>query len=647
MRLLRAPGRVSSRLAMTGLGLVLIFLASFTVWTAVHGHHQADAFAHDSSQYETWQSARVDLAAEETLLHKYIAKPAPTLRAQFTAAAASVDRTLAALERGVENQGTAAEVAHARAAHAQLLRAAPELFAAVDQQDAGRIRVLQLQRIDPAFDAATAAIAASTARDREEVAEGLEELHETQDEAVHGTLAAFGVGMVLLAGFWMLVVSYQHRVERQALHDALTGLPNRTLLLDRTEQAVGLAGRHGLTTGLLLIDLDRFKDVNDTLGHRYGDELLQQVGERLGSTVRDSDTIARLGGDEFAVLLPQIPSVQDAIVVADKLRAAIEEPFTVRGLTLDIDASVGVAAYPEHGNDAQELLQRADVAMYAAKATHAGYVVYDPSLDRHSPRRLTLLGQLRRALTSGELVLHYQPKAELGTGRILGVEALVRWQHPEHGLLGPDEFIPLAESTGLIRPLTSHVLAVALRQCRQWLDAGQRLSVAVNLSARCLLDLSLPAEVAQLLATWQVPAGQLMLEITESAFMTDPDRALEVLARLHGLGAQLSIDDFGTGYSSMAYLKSLPVQELKVDRSFVMQMLSNPSDAVIVRSTVDLGHNLGLRVVAEGVEDEPTLQELAALGCDIAQGYHLARPMPAADLAAWLADRPQPVAARD
>jgi diguanylate cyclase (GGDEF)-like protein/PAS domain S-box-containing protein len=439
----------------------------------------------------------------------------------------------------------------------------------------------------------------------------------------------------------------ERALTRQAFTDQLTGLPNRALLQDRAQQALGLAGRQGLTCALLLIDLDRFKEVNDTLGHHHGDLLLQQVATRLAGTLRGSDTVARLGGDEFAVLLPQITSIQEATVVADKLNAAIEAPFTLDGLTLDIDASIGVAAYPDHASDANQLLQRADVAMYAAKATHAGYIVYDPSLDQHNPRRLGLLGQLRRALAAGELVIYYQPKADVRSRRILGVEALVRWQHPDYGLLGPGEFIPLAETTGLIRPLTSHVLQAALRQCRTWLDAGHKLSVAVNLSTRCLLDLTLPDQITALLEDQAVAPDRLLLEITESAIMTDPTRALEVLNRLHALGVQLAIDDFGTGYSSMAYLKSLPVDELKVDRSFVKHLHENQNDAVIVRSTVDLGHNLGLRVVAEGVEDQATLKELATLGCDSVQGYYVARPMPAAELAAWLTAQPRPAAFQD
>jgi len=424
--------------------------------------------------------------------------------------------------------------------------------------------------------------------------------------------------------------------EHAATHDALTGLPNRTLLRDRTGQAIRQADRDLVPAALLLLDLDRFKEVNDTLGHHYGDQLLLQVGERLRRALREVDTVARLGGDEFAVLLPKIATGEGAVAVANKLQTALEEPFALEGLSLDVEASIGVALYPDHAADADELLQRADIAMYTAKQTHAGFVLFDPKLDQHSPRRLALLGELRRAIEQQQLVLHYQPKVDAHTGRVLGVEALVRWQHPEHGLVPPDEFIPLAERTGLIAPLTHYVMDAALRQCRAWQQAGHELSVAVNISARRLLDLAFPEEVAGLLAAWQVPARQLVLEITESTIMADPAHALQILGRLNTMGVQLAIDDFGTGYSSLAYLKTLPVHELKVDRSFVTQMTSNASDAVIVRSTVDLGRNLGLRVVAEGVEDQTTWRELDALGCDAIQGYHVSRPVPADDLTSWL-----------
>jgi diguanylate cyclase (GGDEF)-like protein len=425
--------------------------------------------------------------------------------------------------------------------------------------------------------------------------------------------------------------------EHQAMHDALTSLPNRRLFQDRIRQAL-LGGRRGRQpVGVLIIDLDRFKDINDTLGHHIGDLLLQMIGPRLQALLRESDTIARLGGDEFAVLLPNVVDAAGGVKVADKILAALEEPFVVEGLDLDIDASIGIALYPEHGEDVNTLMQRADVAMYLAKEAHTGYELYTMERDRHSAKRLALLGELRRAIEDGQFVLHYQPIADMQNGSIGGVEALVRWQHPRHGLMMPDEFIPLAEHTGLIKPLTMYVLNQALRQCRTWHQAGLELSVAVNLSVRSLQDEDFPDEVAQLLQDHQVDPSWREIEITESAIVVDPIRALGVLGRLGVMGVGLSLDDFGTGYSSLAYLKRLPVSEIKIDKSFIINMALDDNDAVIVRSTIELARNLGLQVVAEGVETEEMWSLLSALGCDLAQGYYLSRPIPAEDLTSWLA----------
>jgi diguanylate cyclase (GGDEF)-like protein len=424
--------------------------------------------------------------------------------------------------------------------------------------------------------------------------------------------------------------------EHQALHDALTDLPNRTLFHDRVGQAISSARREHIPLAVMIMDLDRFKEVNDTLGHASGDELLKQAGVRLRAALRESDTVARLGGDEFGVLLPRVVDSAAAVSVARKLRKALEEPFTIHGLALQIEASVGIALYPEHGDDVHSLLQRADVAMYVAKEHPAGCEVYARERDEYSPDRLTLLTDLRRAIDTGELVLHYQPKADLRTGDVNGVEALVRWSHPERGLVRPDEFIPFAQKTGVIVPLTFFVLNEALRQCRTWQLEGVDLCVGVNLSARNLLDVNLPDTVGELLGRWEVPPSLLELEITESTILADPIRAMHVLSRLSGMGVRLAIDDFGTGYSSLAYLKRLPVDELKIDKSFVQGMDDDENDAVIVRSTIDLGRNLGLRVVAEGVETAEAWAQLVALGCDVAQGYYLSRPVPAAELASWL-----------
>jgi diguanylate cyclase (GGDEF)-like protein len=424
--------------------------------------------------------------------------------------------------------------------------------------------------------------------------------------------------------------------EYQALHDTLTSLPNRTLFRDRIEQAILQARREDSRFSLLIMDLDRFKEINDTLGHRNGDLILQAIGPRLRGVLRDVDSIARFGGDEFAVLLPGAASADAAIRVAEKIAAALSKPFMLKGLTLDVEASIGISLYPDHGNDVDTLIQRADVAMYMAKEAHAGFEVYAADRDQYTPKRLALLGELRRALENKELVLFYQPKADIQTGKVTDVEALLRWQHPEHGLTFPDDFIPLAEHTGLIRPLTLYVLNEALKQCYEWQQQGIELGVAVNLSARNLLDSELPSDVARLLETWGVEPRLLKLEITENTIMVDPPKALEVLTKLRELGVGLSIDDFGTGYSSLSYLRKLPVDELKIDRSFVMNMPQSENDQQIVRSTIDLSRNLGLKVVAEGVETKDIWRDLASLGCDVAQGYYLTRPIPPQELVEWL-----------
>jgi diguanylate cyclase len=428
--------------------------------------------------------------------------------------------------------------------------------------------------------------------------------------------------------------------EHQALHDGLTDLPNRTLFRDRIEQAIAMAEREGGHLAVAMMDLDRFKDVNDSLGHHAGDALLVEIGRRLRGTLRTSDTVARLGGDEFGVLISKPRSARDVAVVIEKVRAALEQPVVVDGLSLPAEGSIGIAMYPRHGRDVDTLLRHADVAMYSAKEEKSGYLFYDNSRSESDPARLTLVSELRRAIEQHELVVYYQPKAVLESGAVRSVEALLRWNHPTRGLVGPDEFIPLAQQTGLIKPLTLYVLEEALGQCRSWQREGMRLGVAVNLSVRNLLDAEFPEQVRRLLDKHGVEPGLLELEITESVVLSDPVRTKRVLDKLSTMGVKLSIDDFGTGYSSLAYLSQLPVDEIKIDRSFVMNMAQCDNDAVIVRSTIDLGRNLGLQVVAEGVETEEAWDVLSQLGCTLAQGYYLSRPVPAAELTQWLRRRP-------
>ncbi|MGC9665461.1 putative bifunctional diguanylate cyclase/phosphodiesterase [Planosporangium sp. 12N6] len=422
--------------------------------------------------------------------------------------------------------------------------------------------------------------------------------------------------------------------EHQALHDALTGLPNRRHFQHRLDRT--LAG--GVPAAVMLMDLDRFKEVNDSLGHDVGDALLREVGRRLRQLLTDDHLIARLGGDEFAVLLAGADPAH-AVAIAEEMVQVIDAAIHVDHLVLHARASIGVALAPEHGDDARTLMRHADVAMYEAKESRSSVRVYDPRYDRNTPERLALLTDLRDAVQNRELTVVYQPKLDPATGRVAGAEALVRWHHATLGTVPPDRFIPLAEHAGLIRPLTLHVLEVALRGCAAWRRAGHDLHVAVNLSPNSLLDDNLPDIVARLLGQVGVPACALVLEITEVALMADPTGSVATLDRLHTLGVRLAIDDFGTGYSSLGRLRELPIHEVKIDKSFVQRIGVDPRDRAVVRSAVQLGHALGLQVVAEGVEDAATYDQLTAEGCNLVQGYLVSRPLPAEEFARWLSDR--------
>ncbi|MGI8749283.1 MAG: putative bifunctional diguanylate cyclase/phosphodiesterase, partial [Thermoleophilaceae bacterium] len=424
--------------------------------------------------------------------------------------------------------------------------------------------------------------------------------------------------------------------EQQALRDPLTGLPNRELFNRMIDRALADCPRDGMAA-VLLMDLDRFKEINDSLGHFNGDLVIERVGKRLRTTLREGDVVARLGGDEFAMLLPSIQAKDSVTGAAQRIHDALEEPFTVGGLALRVEASIGAALYPGDGDTAGKLLQAADVAMYAAKKAHSGHEFYSPDQHRYTPARLGLVAQLDRAMDKHELVLHYQPKARLATGTVEGVEALARWNHPTRGLLFPDEFIPVTEHTSMIRPVTVHLLETALEQVQEWSGRGLRLDVAVNLSAQLLLDLQLPHEIGRMLSRIGAPPHLLEVEVTESAIMSDPRRARRVLESMREMGVRVAIDDFGTGYSSLVSLKQMPVSTIKVDKSFVMNMENDADDAAIVRSTIGLGHNLGLQVVAEGVESHRAWEQLADMGADIAQGYYLSKPLAPAQFDVWLA----------
>jgi diguanylate cyclase (GGDEF)-like protein len=422
--------------------------------------------------------------------------------------------------------------------------------------------------------------------------------------------------------------------EQQARTDALTGLPNRVQLTRSLREALRRADHGGGRVGVLIVGLDRFKELNETLGPRRGDLVLQEAGRRLAALARPSDAVARLGGDEFAFVLGPVDGAEGGVRVAEEVIARLREPVEVSGVALDIGASVGIACFPDHGRSVDALLRHADVALDKAKTSRRDWVVYQHDFDEHSLERLAILAELRRGIDRGELLLHFQPQVELATGKVRGVEALVRWRHPERGLLAPQEFIELAEHTGLIRPLTLWVVEAALKQADGWRAAGLVLPVAVNLSVRSITQ-ELPADLSGILHRRGREAS-LELEITETVGMEDADEALAVLRELTRQGIRLSVDDYGTGFSSLAYLKRLPVSALKIDRSFVTEMDHDESDHAIVRSTIDLARHLGMEVVAEGVETEQSLEELRRLGCHLAQGFLISPPLPSEALEAWL-----------
>lgn len=429
---------------------------------------------------------------------------------------------------------------------------------------------------------------------------------------------------------------YLARMEYLADHDVLTSLPNRAVLYRTMGKAIKERA-NDQKMALLLIDLDRFKEINDTLGHLAGDKLLKQLGARLQALLCEtSGMIARLGGDEFAIFLSNVRNPQQAVVLAYKMLDAISLVFEVEGLHTEISASIGIAICPDQAADVSTLMRFADVAMYRAKTSLQGVAIYDSAFDPHSPKRLELMGALGRGIREQQLVLHFQPKINMRTDKVYGFEALIRWNHPQLGFISPNDFIPIAEHSNLIYPLTLWVLENGIARCKTWLEQGVKITLALNLSARNLMDDRIVLDIKRLLEQYQVPGECLELEITESMIMADPSRAESALHRIFRLGVKLAVDDFGTGYSSLAYLKRLPVQTLKIDSSFVRTMLSDEQDEIIVNSTIHLAHNLGLQVVAEGVESRATYEKLAELGCDSAQGYFMGRPLPADEAERWL-----------
>ncbi|NTV39131.1 MAG: EAL domain-containing protein [Demequinaceae bacterium] len=620
---------------------VLLAVSVFAVWSSQATANAAGRAAEASAVSNDFARAALAVATAESLEREFRLEPGLGTREDFEAAS---DELVAALGQAREhgNRDQRFVVAHVLASHRLYLNSVNDMFAAVNRGDDEEAQRIDSSEVEPSYGVISRVVRAQAEEGNARAVAEIASLQRVEALTRALTPAVFVLGLLLVAWFASIIRDSRRLVDveraravHDSLHDALTGLPNRTLLAQRCDLALEVGASAGSTTGMLLIDLDRFKDINDTFGHHYGDGLLAQIGPRLQGCLREGDTIARLGGDEFAVLLPDIGDLQAATAIAESLRRALESPFAVEGVVLDIEASVGIVLSGEHGRNSTALLQHVDIAMYLAKSRNLGVFVYDPELDKHSPRKLALLGDLRRAIDGGELFLHFQPKISIGTGEVIGAEALVRWNHPTRGVLFPDTFVPIAEHSGLIGPMTRVILAEALAQARRWCDEGRPLPIAVNLSARNLLDDDLPQQVATLLDSYKVPASLLKLEVTESAIMSDPMGAARRLRVMADLGVRISIDDFGAGYTSLGHLKSLPITELKIDKSFVLAMGDDASDALIVHSVVDLGHNLGLTIVAEGVENAAALEQLATYGCDAAQGYFICRPIPADAFDEW------------
>jgi diguanylate cyclase (GGDEF)-like protein len=634
-------GQAARRAAVLGLVLVLLTLTAVSVVGAAETRRSANAVSNSTRIADAFNRAKAAVAREELSEQHYRLEPDQETRSQHREASAALEDALTDVQRwGSTHDRDVAD--QALRLHVGYLAAIRALFDAVDAHDQATVVRIDSEDADPTFEQITDLVETASANHSREAADAIQRLHRTEGLVFTATAAGFGVGLALLAAFAVAALGYQRGLLRQAAeneyqaqHDALTGLPNRQFFTERITEVLASGGK----AAVFILDLDRFKEVNDTLGHQYGDELLKQVAARTSTMVRagSGDIVARLSGDEFAVLLPGATE-KSAVEIAERLLGMLHQTFNLGDVSVDVEASLGIAIAPVHADTATALMRCADVALYSAKDAKTGAVLYRPTMHTEDTSRLLMLGDLRRALdTSDQLQLYYQPKVGLGTGELDGVEALVRWQHPTRGMINPGDFIPMAETTGLITRLTLHVLRLAVVQARTWLDDGLTVPIAVNLSPRCLLDPHLVGHVTGLLDEYKLPSALLRLEVTETAVMANPALATATLTELHDLGIRLSIDDYGTGYSSMAYLKSLPVDELKVDRTFVLDMDRDQEDAVLVRGAIELGHNLGMTVVAEGVEGAAHVDALRALGCDIAQGYHYARPMPAADLKQWIA----------
>ncbi|MEV4412043.1 bifunctional diguanylate cyclase/phosphodiesterase [Catellatospora sp. NPDC049609] len=616
------------------LGAVLCGLAALTIWGTVTAVDAAEAQSRALRLDAVFGDISTAVSVQEMLARHYQLEPSPAGRDRYAAAVAEAD---AAVERAVTlSYGPAlADAQRLRAEQGAYREAADKLIDLVTQRDASAIAQDRLE-VTPAYYTLQQDATEVSVRHHELAQQLVADLRRVQTRMFAATAGGFAVGLALVAAIWRVVLAYQRRIlhhaeasQHQAYHDPLTGLPNRLLFQRRLEGAIGADSPHR-RLAVMLIDMNGFKAVNDTLGHHAGDEVLMETARRLRGVCRDGDTVARLGGDEFAVLLPDA-APQDAEECAHRAVGALRRNFLVPSGSAAVSGSVGLALAAA-GACAETTLRHADAAMYRAKTSGKGVAVYDPAVDTDQPRRMELFGDLRALLSDGDpqqqLVLFYQPQVRLADATVTAAEALVRWRHPQHGLLPPAAFLSVMEAGGLELPFTYHLLRLAVEQAARWSALGRPMAVSVNVPPNCLLDEAFVDQVRTALARAGLPPALLRLEITESGMAADPDRAREALCRLRGDGVQVSIDDFGTGFSSMSQLKMLTADELKIDRSFVQDLATDPNDVILVRSAIDLAHNLGLFVTAEGVEDIASLAVLTTLGCEQAQGFALAHPVP-------------------
>lgn len=637
--------RVAARSAIAGLAVGLALLAFLAILATVEVTQTAERAQVFDDVNSAWTRVFTHLTTEDAAFRQYVdgAAAAESERALYRGTLAGVVGSAEGDLVWLQRNGGDAEETHVRAVRTEYAAYAVVIRQALAVDDPADLVRYSSGDAAALFTSLRERIVWNIDRKQGELTAYLEQVRHRNDNLRVGAVTIMLLDGMLCAISSIVLVGHQRQAEREArsnrhraTHDTLTGLANRRMLVELAVDSIGQARSGQDLVALLLIDLDRFKDVNDALGHQYGDRVLQRVANRLTGLSRRTDVVARLGGDEFAVLLTWVSSVEDVTTIAERIRREIQEPVVLDGLTIDFGASVGASVFPLDAQDADELLQHADIAMYVAKRGNAGVSIYNPGKDENDPASLSVLSELRRGIDRNELVLHYQPKVDSVTLRPIGVEALVRWQHPTRGLLPPVAFLPIIEATEFIEQLTDTVLHLAVEQIRDWLAQGTQLSVAVNITARSLLSASFPEHVAELLEEYGVPPHLLTLELTESALITAPAIASDALRQLRRYGVQSAIDDFGTGYSSMALLRDMPINELKIDRSFVTTMRTDERNHAIVKAMVDLGHNLNLEVVAEGVEDQETLDTLAGLGCGLIQGYFISKPLPISGMNTWL-----------